>query len=883
MVPKKAIAATVKKKVTILVNLKKQRVMKKYFYSVLALVALVGCAKEVGLVEENVPQGETVTITAAMAETKSTETDGDFAWNSDETISVGTSDEEYVTFEADNITAGTFKHTFAADAPNLLLAVSPAQVNAEFLGAEAYEVELPAIYNDYVQGQTNALMIGTPDPQTANKFLFSHAAALVKVTYANVPAGTAGFKFTADANITGTVTLGGTTISDIEIANTNSELDGNEVYVNLAQPVAEAGGTLSFYVPVPTGDYSQMTISLLNAKGQAIENSVKTMNRDGKTPLTLSRTDVFNFPTITLEDATKYYVKVTSADELVNGQYLIVYEGAEEIDPVAFNGGLETLDAVGNTIKVTIDNGKIESTATTDAAAFTISVDDGTVKSASGNYIGQTSNANGLASSATEAYTNDVTYDSIKSSGGAYLRYNKASNQTRFRYYKSSSYSGQEPIALYLLGGSATASKQPSGLAWSVSTASATITDGGVVFTAPTLTLGNAHDITYSSSNTTVATIDAQGVVTVHVAGETTIKATFAGDDTYKASTVEYVLTVTDNRTNYEFTTVAELRALATSNSEVTAFGTLTDAVVSYVPNSQNAVIKDATGSVLYYKSGHGLKQGQTYTGDLTIKVKLYNSFAEITSITGATFTGDQTVVDPEQVTLSDLIGNFSTYQSAYVKLEGLTVSSVSGKNVTVTDGTNTYAVYSSSADATCSEGDIVTIIGTVSHHGTADQIQVWSTDSIIVTQAHEGGSVTITKTMNTIVSDNSYKVSSGSDVTCYTSFNLDSNITVSTTGEPNCGSFWAQSSGSSNYEWRLYQNKSGDMTITAATGHTISSVNITFASSNNGTLLNGGNKLSSGEDISVNSSSINFTVGNSSANATNGQIKIRSISVTYK
>lgn len=278
--------------------------MKKFFYSALALVAIAGCAKDVIPAEEVVPQGETVTITAAMAQTKTTESAGTFSWNSDETISVGTADEEYVAFDVDNAETGTFKHTFDAAAPELLLAVSPAQTNASFGDASIYEVELPAIYNDYVQGQTNALMIGTPDPQTANKFLFSHAAALIKVTYANVPAGTAGFKLTADANITGTVTLGGTSVSDIEIANTNADLDGKEVYINLAQPVAEAGGTLSFYVPVPTGNYSLLTIALMDSKGEEIASSVKTMNREGKTPLTLARTDVFNFPTITLEDVT---------------------------------------------------------------------------------------------------------------------------------------------------------------------------------------------------------------------------------------------------------------------------------------------------------------------------------------------------------------------------------------------------------------------------------------------------------------------------------------------------------------------------------------------------------------------------------------------------
>ena len=712
--------------------------MKRFIYSALALVALAGCAKDVIPAEELVPQGETVTITAAMAETKSTESAGAFEWNSDETISVGTADAEYVAFDVDNAEAGTFKHTFDAAAPDLLLAVSPAQVTANFGDASIYEVELPAVYNNYVQGQTNALMIGIPDAQTANKFIFSHAAALVKVTYANVPAGTAGFKFEADANITGTVTLGGTSISDIEISNTNTELNGREVIINLAQPVAENGGTLSFYVPVPTGDYSLLTISLLDARGQAIENSVKTMNREGKTPLTLARTDVFNFPTITLEDVTKYYVKVTSNDELVNGQYLIVYEKGS----LAFNGGLSTLDAVDNSIEVVIDNNKIESTETTDAASFTISIDDGTIQSASGYYIGQTSDANGLATSTTSAYTNSTSFndkDVEIVSSKAHLRYNSAANQTRFRYYKSSSYTGQKAIALYFLEGSATASKQPSGLAWSASTATASITDDGVVFTAPTLTLGNAHDVTYSSSNTTVATIDAEGVVTVKAEGETTIKASFAGDDTYKASTVEYVLTVEDNRTSYDFETIADINGLVAAfenNQSATYSGTLTNAIVSYVPDSGNAIIKDETGSILVYKSKHGLLQGQTFSGELNVTVSMYYTTIEITAINAA-FTGTEATVAPEDMTLATLIGNFATYQNTYVKVDNLTVDSRDGKNIHVSNGNNTYVVYDNAGSSAAAAGDVISVVGTVADHNGVNQIKVWASDNITITQEH--------------------------------------------------------------------------------------------------------------------------------------------------
>lgn len=144
------------------------------------------------------------------------------------------------------------------------------------------------------------------------------------------------------------------------------------------------------------------------------------------------------------------YVKVTSTSDLTNGQYLIVYEEGS----VAFNGGLETLDAVGNTIEVTLNNNEIAAKAETAAAEFTIDVTAGTLKSASGYYIGQTSDANGMATSTSEAYTNTISIDgdgnaTILSSGGAYLRYNFASNQTRFRYYKSASYTDQKAIQLY--------------------------------------------------------------------------------------------------------------------------------------------------------------------------------------------------------------------------------------------------------------------------------------------------------------------------------------------------------------------------------------------------------------------------------------------------
>ena len=146
------------------------------------------------------------------------------------------------------------------------------------------------------------------------------------------------------------------------------------------------------------------------------------------------------------------YVKVTDEPDDWTGTYLIVYEG----ESVAMNGDLDILDAAYDTICVTINDDVIAHTDRTDAAAFTIEEVDGgyTIKSQKGQYIGRTKDSNGLDTSMETAYVNALSIDDegeveILSTGGAYLRFNAASNQKRFRYYQSSTYEKQKVIALY--------------------------------------------------------------------------------------------------------------------------------------------------------------------------------------------------------------------------------------------------------------------------------------------------------------------------------------------------------------------------------------------------------------------------------------------------
>ncbi len=144
------------------------------------------------------------------------------------------------------------------------------------------------------------------------------------------------------------------------------------------------------------------------------------------------------------------FVKVTSGS-VGDGAYLIVYKDGN----LAFDGSKDasSIGNGGNHIDVTIVNNRIVANETTKASLFFIQ--NGTIKSASGLYIGRTSNSNGLDVSDETVYTNTISIDSegnavINSSGNAYLRFNTASGGM-FRYYKSTSYTDQEDIQLYKL------------------------------------------------------------------------------------------------------------------------------------------------------------------------------------------------------------------------------------------------------------------------------------------------------------------------------------------------------------------------------------------------------------------------------------------------
>lgn len=175
-----------------------------------------------------------------------------------------------------------------------------------------------------------------------------------------------------------------------------------------------------------------VTITATCAKGSSVNKTI-TVNAKEVVPTPIVEGD--------------YFTKVTSDQELISGDYLIVYENESK----AFDGSLSNLDDTSNTVSVSIEEDKIGYSDILLSSAFTYDSSSNTLRSKSGYYIGREAYDNGLDSSTSEAYTNTVSYDensghtSIVAEGGCSLMFNDANGQKRFRYYKS----GQQGIDLY--------------------------------------------------------------------------------------------------------------------------------------------------------------------------------------------------------------------------------------------------------------------------------------------------------------------------------------------------------------------------------------------------------------------------------------------------
>ena len=225
-------------------------------------------------------------------------------------------------------------------------------------------------------------------------------------------------------------------------------------------------------------------------------------------------------------------------------------------------------------------------------------------------------------------------------------------------------------------GGSTTSLIDPA-LAWSSTSVTATL---GQAITFPTLTNKYNVSVTYSSSNTGVASIASDGTVTVVAVGAATITAASAATSTHSAGSASYTITVTDGQDN---------------GAGTFKYGSTGD------PESEDDIVNTTFKRMITvtYASSGATVTGLPTTNDITVNI----SGNKVT----LTNTGDENVVYRLTGTASD--GFFKLYSSKKqaILLDGVSITCSSGaainnqskkRTFVMVDGKNILADGSSAA-----------------------------------------------------------------------------------------------------------------------------------------------------------------------------------------
>ena len=320
-------------------------------------------------------------------------------------------------------------------------------------------------------------------------------------------------------------------------------------------------------------------------------------------------TSTYNFPT--LSNPGTQTLSYTSSNEAVAtisdaGEITIVAEGETTITASAQANGAYEASSASFTLTV---EGVLEKAGlvwSSESYTATLASDE--------NVFPTLSNPNGL----TVSYSSSDTSVATVASDGAITLVGEGTTAIVATSEANDSYAaGSASYTLKVV-------KQSVSLAWSDSSCSAVLEDNN---SFPTLTVspsGIASLLSYASSNPSVATIGADGSVTLLATGTTNISATFAGNEAYKSASASYKLTVTSNADDgagtYTFpsagdsssdddistTTFTRLVTVTYSSSgaSVTGYSAVADVMDVNVSGSQVTITYTGSENVVYKLTG---------------------------------------------------------------------------------------------------------------------------------------------------------------------------------------------------------------------------------------------------------------------------------------
>lgn len=275
--------------------------MKSRFFLGIATLSLLiaGCENkdfgESGLLNGN------VRIKATMEQKEATRSlvddSGKFTWATGDKISVFTStngNREFTLSSGNGETEATFDGALVDPETMSTCAVYPYNAGHGVSGT-TLTVTLPAEYGDFntdYAPNTHAIMVAKIDAAQLQASLsnldFKHLGGVLRFVIDNMPAGAAQFVFTAtDKDVTGTFNV---SLEDTEpVINAGSTTTNNTVAIKF-KPLTEATDGMTFYVPLPVGEYNGFSIAVKKQDGTGLASFTTTKTN------TLSRRTLARIP-----------------------------------------------------------------------------------------------------------------------------------------------------------------------------------------------------------------------------------------------------------------------------------------------------------------------------------------------------------------------------------------------------------------------------------------------------------------------------------------------------------------------------------------------------------------------------------------------------------
>lgn len=281
-----------------------------YYIALSALAMLTGCSEEDGFGLKPIDGNRSLTATIEQNNLSRTAVseEGQVSWTETDAIGVFGTASQNIRFAYQSSTGNGSSATFRGDFPEeepMEQAYYPYQEEATLSG-NSLTLNLPSEYT--YTGNSNAPMLGIKNDD--GTFTFKHLTGLLRITINNVPEEAERFVITSSAatdapNIAGQATVTDITADDASLSIT---ANGSQSITYRLGTLTEETGFRTFFVPLPIGEYPQLSVSLY-AKDRTDPYFTKTVS-----DITVRRAVMIDMPILDAQTGAQYVLSENTTE-----------------------------------------------------------------------------------------------------------------------------------------------------------------------------------------------------------------------------------------------------------------------------------------------------------------------------------------------------------------------------------------------------------------------------------------------------------------------------------------------------------------------------------------------------------------------------------------